>query len=75
MAAIAPMGRSYKKVGWTMGLEPYSRIVGTIRCRPGTKIATDRDRAHGALLQDRSYKGVPTRKWGGRWDSNPTQEL
>jgi hypothetical protein len=19
----------------------------------------------------RSYKGAPTRKWGGRWDSNP----
>jgi hypothetical protein len=30
MAAIAPMGRSYKKVGWTMGLDPTTGAIAAM---------------------------------------------
>jgi hypothetical protein len=62
-----------KKMGWTMGLEPHFEDSSVLSCLPGNLLATDRNHNPGlypAASRPR-YAHLYSKKWGGRWDSNP----
>jgi hypothetical protein len=70
---FVPCVRSFKKVGWTMGLEPHSGDSPTCTRLPTLLLVTDRDHIKSipVVVASRVSIQAATKKWGGRWDSNP----